>query len=289
MTVIVAYDGSDYSEAAMDDWKMAGLPRKGHALIVSVLDSMSPDSLSNNELVERAVSSLRILPTLTVLQNQTSDTLIDLKRRSAAVAKKIKRSLPRWSIESMVSEGVPIETLLHEADRRKAELIIAGSHGRSALGRFFLGSVSTELARRATCSVRIVPGKATKHHDIKPRVIVASSRASKGRLASECVKKRLWNELAEVRLVWVDDGFSSPLEADNGVAMALRASGVRVSATTIGGDPRTSLPEEADRWGANSIFLPAEGEIGVGLRWEDVWASLLIRADYAVEIVRLRP
>jgi hypothetical protein len=38
MKVLIAYDGSSYADAALDDLRRAGLPREGEALVVSVGD-----------------------------------------------------------------------------------------------------------------------------------------------------------------------------------------------------------------------------------------------------------
>ena len=44
---------------------------------------------------------------------------------------------------------------------RGADLILVGSHGRGAAGRFLLGSVSTAIALHAPCSVEIVRQRKT--------------------------------------------------------------------------------------------------------------------------------
>jgi nucleotide-binding universal stress UspA family protein len=58
--------------------------------------------------------------------------------------------------------GDPVETLLSLADEEQAELIVVGSRGRAPLKAALLGSVSSALARRATCPVVVVPPDATR-------------------------------------------------------------------------------------------------------------------------------
>ena len=48
------------------------------------------------------------------------------------------------------------ETLVKYAAESKAELIVMGSHGRSAVGRLLLGSVSDYVVKHAKCPVMIV-------------------------------------------------------------------------------------------------------------------------------------
>jgi nucleotide-binding universal stress UspA family protein len=58
-------------------------------------------------------------------------------------------------------EGRPKETIVDEADRWGADLIVVGSHGYGAFRRLFLGSVSLAVAANAHCNVEIVRCPAT--------------------------------------------------------------------------------------------------------------------------------
>jgi len=49
------------------------------------------------------------------------------------------------SPELVVSEGHPVETILAEAERRRPDLIVIGSHGRSGWARLRLGSVAENV------------------------------------------------------------------------------------------------------------------------------------------------
>lgn len=56
----------------------------------------------------------------------------------------------------LLREGDPGETILEVAKDEAADLIVMGSHGRSGLTRFLLGSVSDRVITHARCSVLIV-------------------------------------------------------------------------------------------------------------------------------------
>lgn len=58
-------------------------------------------------------------------------------------------------------QGATTETILHEAARLQADVIVLGSHGHSALHRALLGSVSEGVLHRAPCPLLIVPARAT--------------------------------------------------------------------------------------------------------------------------------
>lgn len=56
-----------------------------------------------------------------------------------------------------VLEGEPSHELLGFANSREVDLIVAGSHGHSFVGRLLMGSVSTRLVRTAQVPVLVVP------------------------------------------------------------------------------------------------------------------------------------
>jgi len=58
---------------------------------------------------------------------------------------------------ALLIQGHPVEKILEEADRLHVEMIVLGSHGRGALARLVLGSVSEGVVRRSMCPVLIVP------------------------------------------------------------------------------------------------------------------------------------
>jgi nucleotide-binding universal stress UspA family protein len=55
-----------------------------------------------------------------------------------------------------------VSAVMREVEREKADLIVMGSHGRGALYRRMVGSVSEGVMRQAKCPVLIIPSKALK-------------------------------------------------------------------------------------------------------------------------------
>jgi nucleotide-binding universal stress UspA family protein len=49
--------------------------------------------------------------------------------------------------------------IINQADDWGAELIVIGTHGRSGLYHFLIGSVAESVANRASCPVLIIPNK----------------------------------------------------------------------------------------------------------------------------------
>ena len=61
-----------------------------------------------------------------------------------------------YKVETAVEEGDPKSTIVEDAVRWHADLIVLGSHGRKGVDRFLMGSVSEAVARHAPCSVEVV-------------------------------------------------------------------------------------------------------------------------------------
>jgi nucleotide-binding universal stress UspA family protein len=56
-------------------------------------------------------------------------------------------------------QGATVETILREARRLHADLVVLGSHGHGALHRALLGSVSAGVLRHAPCPLLILPAR----------------------------------------------------------------------------------------------------------------------------------
>lgn len=61
---------------------------------------------------------------------------------------------------ALLIQGPTVEKILAEAGRVAADWIVMGSHGRGAVRRALLGSVSEGVLHRAHCKVAIVPHRA---------------------------------------------------------------------------------------------------------------------------------
>jgi nucleotide-binding universal stress UspA family protein len=61
--------------------------------------------------------------------------------------------------KGMLMEGVPHEQIVRAARFRKAGLIVIGTHGRTGLAKFVLGSVAGRVVSMASCPVMTVRGK----------------------------------------------------------------------------------------------------------------------------------
>ena len=56
-------------------------------------------------------------------------------------------------VESLVMEGDPVDMILRAAEETHSDMIVMGTHGRTALARLLLGSVAEAVLRKAPCPV----------------------------------------------------------------------------------------------------------------------------------------
>jgi nucleotide-binding universal stress UspA family protein len=59
----------------------------------------------------------------------------------------------RVRVESQVMEGDPVDMILRAAEETHSDVIVMGTHGRTALARLLLGSVAELVLRKAPCPV----------------------------------------------------------------------------------------------------------------------------------------
>ncbi|MGB3514179.1 MAG: universal stress protein [Microcoleaceae cyanobacterium] len=58
---------------------------------------------------------------------------------------------------ALLLQGATVETILTEAKKLAADLIIVGSHGRSGIEKLFVGSVSEGVLKHTHCPVLVIP------------------------------------------------------------------------------------------------------------------------------------
>jgi nucleotide-binding universal stress UspA family protein len=56
-------------------------------------------------------------------------------------------------VEAQVMEGDPVDMILRAAEETRTDVIVMGTHGRTALARLLLGSVAESVLRKAPCPV----------------------------------------------------------------------------------------------------------------------------------------
>jgi len=312
MRILIAYDGSDHARAALDDLRRAGLPREGEALIVSVADVLVSPSMSIKEIAGAALTSRRVTSAIMQAKTQAFRALEEARGFASEARRLFEAGFLGWGVRAEPMTGTPSWELLQKGDLWGADLIVVGSHGRSALGRFFLGSVSKKVATESRCSVRVARRAVEKPGDEPVRIIIGLDGSPGAEEAVRQVGGRWWTKGTEIRLIAVDDGVSptriadilptatAMIDASNEEAAVkartmlkwavegLRDIGLSVSAEIKNGDPQRILIDQAHKWEADSIFVGSRG-LNTSLetfRAGSVSTGLVTSAPCSVEVVR---
>lgn len=218
-----------------------------------------------------------------------------------------------------VITGVPRRAISEYAKECHADLIMAGSHGHGAIGRFLLGSVAQGILRTAPCSVEIVRsapgGTAPSSHPMKILVATDGSDSSVGALHS--IANRPWPDGTVTRVLSVEElivldgqvaGYPlSPVypqslleeltvqahdRANSAIKTAkeiLQRAGMKVledHAMQLG-EPRGVILDAAKTWAADLIVLGSHGRRGLDrFLLGSVSEAVAIHAHCSVEVIR---
>jgi nucleotide-binding universal stress UspA family protein len=198
---------------------------------------------------------------------------------------------------------------LRKCDEWRPDLLVVGSHGRSAIGRFVLGSVSQKVMTEAHCSVRIARARESADTGAPARVLFGFDGSIDAREAARVVASRSWPEKSLVRVLAVlaPSVSESPLfpwtpeqvarrEADArewmqgrlaSIELELRSAGLAAEAALTVGAPAQTILEEAEGWGADCLFIGARGlNRLVRFLLGSVATAVAARARCSVEVVR---
>lgn len=310
MKILIANDGSECADAAIEDLKRAGFPAKTEAVVMSVADVREmPTSPFFLAKVSSKIESLMGTDADEFSKN------VEKHRHEAQVlaenaTKKIKKLFPEWQVSAEAVSGKPAEELIKKADQWNPDLLVVGSHGRSAVGRLILGSVSHKVLHEAHCSVRISK-QSEKEENANLRILLAVDGSANAEQMVKAVASREWSDKTEIRLIAVNDPFTRPevgyiiwnLAEDKPEdsekssewiskviekpAEMLESAGLDVSHNIRWGDAASMILHEAEDWNADAVFLGVRG-VGRMKRFllGSVSSAVAARAHCSVEVFR---
>jgi nucleotide-binding universal stress UspA family protein len=128
--IVVAYDGSEQAEAALD--RAAELGRTGASVTVVTAVGLGIHGVTGRSMGAR------------------DEDEVD---RQKGV---LDAGVAHLKAKSVEGEGDAADVIIEAANEAKADLIIVGTRGLNAAKRALLGSVSTKVAHNAPCDVLIV-------------------------------------------------------------------------------------------------------------------------------------
>ena len=276
MKILLAVDGSRYSETAIGLVNALKIGRKAEATVLTVI----PEHvfLGGHTLADLLGRST---PLKTQVQKAEEERALEL------LAKLSKSLVTRGlKVETMVRRGSPADEIIKTCRTIKADLALVGLKGTSDTPEFLLGGVAQKVVKYAPCSVLVakeeskainrvlVPLDGSKHSDEVvqfllrmplPRhaevlvMTVVQSFAAAFVKAYTLDLERDKQIVAELQKAEEEAAERLLAEAENG----FRKGGYRVSAIVARGDPSQEILREAARRNVDLIALGAKGLTGV--------------------------
>ena len=149
MRVILATDGTEQSEAAIEITKSLNLSAGDEIRVISVVDMALPLSVEVYAGYQ---------PTTEEIENSVKE---NAEKILGSTGNKLNEIFAEKNI-SIITEllhGSPESRIVEKAEETQADLIIVGSHGYNRWERLLLGSVSDSVIHHAPCSVLVVRNK----------------------------------------------------------------------------------------------------------------------------------
>jgi len=309
MKVLIAYDGSRSSDEALADLASAGLPQTAEAKIITVAEQWLAH-LHHSE-TESAMRTRKVEGD--GAPEGSADLAKGLDEASALAShamETVGRQFPDWDLSVSVVPGSPAREILAESESMDADLIVLGSQGRSAVGRLLLGSISQKVLAEASCSVRI--GRAGPERSQDDTIVVGFDGSPGSYAAVEAIATRKWRGDCSIVLVtamdalvptaigrfippvvkWVEEETRVEHELIRKLAdeafRRLDGAGCGVDLLVRNRNPRQVIVEEAERLGANCIFLGANSYGSSIERYfiGSTSTAIAARSRCSVEVVR---
>ncbi|MCC6454835.1 MAG: universal stress protein [Caldilineaceae bacterium] len=307
MKVLIGYDGAASADRAIEDLARAGIPDGSEAIVLTAADLwLLPADEATTQPSGRVPSVVQESRAAAASMLEEADTI------AKKGAERVKALFPTWQVTAQTSTDSPAWALVLGADAWEADLIVVGLNRGSSIRGLFMGSVSQLVVSEARCAVRVARGQGAE--PARPlRLAVGIDGSSQSDAALRTVAERVWPPNSDVRLIAAVDprmqsvGSQESADANTAnphdnyavatvtqivedAAATLRrlAPALTVSTFVEVGSPKQIVLQEAERWGADSIFVGARG-LNRRARFllGSVSSAIAARAHCSVEIIRL--
>jgi nucleotide-binding universal stress UspA family protein len=282
MTVLVAYDGSEQSEFALE-MATEAFPERTLCLVY-VIEPLADHTEAGGYSATRYQQEFE---------------------RAESMLGEVIDSLPDGqSAEQVVRYGRPIHELLAVADERDVEHIVIGSHGRDGARRLLLGSVAETVVRRAEVPVTVVRQPPTVEGDSPARVLVPFDGSDPAKAAlSYAVEQYPDAEITALYAVYpprevTDAEADAPGAIENWadhldehtetvIHTAEEYTDTQIETDTVGGDPAPSIVRYAEEHDADHIVMGSHGRKAVSrILLGSSPETIVLRPPVPVTVVR---
>ena len=288
MRILIAYDGSECAINAIEDLRRAGLPRNADVLVFAVDEILMPPPSSYEfaALPNHAELLPRLRKAVARSYERASQSLLAKRDLAHEGSHRLRSIFSEWRIFAEAVAGTPALEIVSRAHEWSADLVVVGSHGRSALGRLILGSVSHRVVNECRSSVRVArirePFPDTHR---PPHLVIGFDGSAHSQQAVRAVANRTWPAGTRAHIVMAQKGADiirvtdTPLatdvatdrnegEATTKLRISIEEAIKTLNATThlevelraIERDPKQALIRAAEEFDADCIFVGSRGE-----------------------------
>lgn len=295
MRILIGYDGSKHSDAALDDLNLAGLPRIAKSLVVTVADPLTTRRSVQEVVVQamppRSGFSIAGEPQL------FGGCEIEAEDFALKAADRLFSEFPGWEVSTQTRTGMAAWELIDVANNWDADLVIVGCEGIPVVERTLLGSVSKRVVIESRRSVRVARLVEGRKPNAQVKIIVGVDGSPAAQEAVHEIGRRVWPTGTQVRLVTAHEQplVSHPSQnmersAESMLDWAkyhLKSRGLNVSMSIRPGDPKRVLISEARKWRADCIFVGTRNFKSGFERYQlgSVSKALVTNAPCSVEVV----
>ena len=179
MKILLATDGSDHAEAALDFLLHFPLPDDSSVILLTVIDKRV---FVDAESVELTTAQNEALHAVHHTVREEAQAFLDMAAQRVGA-----RGL---TVTVQLRSGDVAEEILVAAEEAQVDLVVVGSHGHSPVRRFMLGSIATRVLTYSPYSVLIVKQPEAGHslpgRGVEPwRVLLAYDDSAPARKALE--------------------------------------------------------------------------------------------------------
>jgi nucleotide-binding universal stress UspA family protein len=279
MRILIAVDGSHYSEAAIGLIRTLKIGKIGKQAEITIMTVISEHVfLGGHTLADLLGRSATLKTRLRKAEEE----------RALELLVKVSKTLatPGLKVETMVCRGSPADEIIKTCQSTGVDLAVVGLKGTSDAPEFLLGGVAHKVIKYAPCSILV----AKKESEAINKVLVPLDGSKYSDEVVHFLLQMLLPRYTEVLVMMVVQSFASAfvkaytldLERDQQIIAELqeieekaaqrlmtevesqfRKGGYKASSVVARGDPSQEILRKADQQNVDLVVLGAKGLTGV--------------------------
>lgn len=205
------------------------------------------------------------------------------------------------AVKGMVEEaGIECEVIVHRGEdpyegivdaaiANKVDMIVMGTHGRTGIKRFILGSVTANVIGHAPCKVLVVPPGVKIDYGTILTATDGSRHGDAAVLEAIAIAKRCDSSLIVLSVASLDEEIASAEEIVKRALEIAEKEGVKNEGMTLRGKAEEAIVEVAGQKNAGLIVMGSHGRTGLmNLLMGSVTEHVLSHGNTAVLVAKVR-